>query len=114
MPQFLTLTPVAPAGAQLDVALYGYTMRLTGHVEGVRAFAFDVAPTHRPGLRAVIEAAVAGTDQTLTVPEWHAGISSAGGVLTVSGQGRGETPERSTWTLGPEAARELRDWLGAG
>lgn len=42
---------------------------------------------------------------------WHAGLSSAAGVLTVHAEGQGEGTGRMDWTLGPEAAVELQGWI---
>ncbi|KQR18879.1 hypothetical protein [Deinococcus sp. Leaf326] len=65
MPQHLTLTPVAPEGATLDVALYGATYRLTGEVSGQSVFWFDLSPTYAVDFDRVVAAAVRGEDASL-------------------------------------------------
>lgn len=57
-------------------------------------------------------AAARGEDAQMTATTWRAGVSSAGGVLTVHAQTGATPPERVDWTLGPEAAAELRAWIG--
>ena len=111
-PQHLTLTPVAPAGAELTFSLYGYTYRVVGRVDGEQVFWFDLSPTYAAPFDQVIHAAVRGEDASMTVPMWHAGVSSAGGVLTVHAQQTGQPTARADWTLGPEAAGELKAWIG--
>lgn len=111
-PQHLTLTPVTPAGAELTFSLYGYTYRVVGKVAGEQVFWFDLSPTYAAPFDQVIHAAVRGEDASMTVPMWHAGVSSAGGVLTIHGEQPGTPPVRADWTLGPEAAAELQAWIG--
>ncbi|AFD27437.1 hypothetical protein [Deinococcus gobiensis] len=111
-PQHLTLTPVAPAGAELIFSLYGYTYRVVGRVNGEQVFWFDLSPTYAAPFDQVVHAAVRGEDASMTVPIWHAGVSSAGGVLTVHAQQTGQPTARADWTPGPEAAAELQAWIG--
>lgn len=111
-PQHLTLTPVAPAGAELTFSLYGYTYRVVGKVNGDQVFWFDLSPTYAAPFDQVVHAAVRGEDASMTAPMWHAGVSSAGGVLTVHAQQTGQPTARADWTLGPEAAGELKAWIG--
>lgn len=111
MSQFLTLTPVAPADAALRLALYGYTYRVTGEVGGERVFWFDMSPTYAAEFDRVVEAAARGEDASMTATSFRSGVTSAGGVLTVHGQQPGSPPERVSWTLGPEAAGELQQWV---
>lgn len=94
-PQHLTLIPVAPAGAELTFSLYGYTYRVVGRVAGVQVFWFDLSPTYAAPFDQVVYAAVRGEDASMTVPMWHVGVSSAGGVLTVHAQQTGEDRLRS-------------------
>ncbi|WP_082506132.1 hypothetical protein [Deinococcus sp. Leaf326] len=111
MTQHLTVTPVAPANAQLDVALYGGTYRVTGTVAGTQVFWFDLSPTYAAPFDQVVEAAVRGEDASMTAKVWRAGLSSAAGVLTVHAEGQGEGAGRMDWTLGPEAAVALKGWI---
>lgn len=112
MPRHLTLTPVAPEGATLDVALYGATYRLTGSVSGERVFWFDLSPTYAVDFDRVVAAAARGEDASMTATVWRSGLSSAGGVLTVHAEGSGEASGRVDWTLGPDAAAQLQAWVG--
>ncbi|MFC5849203.1 hypothetical protein [Deinococcus petrolearius] len=112
MSQFLTLTPVAPAAAELEFALYGFTYRVTGKVAGERVFGFDLSPTYAAEFDRVVKAAVKGEDAAMTVTSRRSGISSEGGVLTVHTDQPGEPPVCVSWTLGLGAAGELRTWIG--
>ena len=112
MSQHLTLTPVAPAGAELTFSLYGATYRVVGRVDGTQVFRFDLSPTYAAPFDEVVEAAARGEDATMTATTWRSGVSSAGGVLTVHTEQPGEPPMRADWTLGSEAAAELRAWIG--
>lgn len=111
MSQHLTLTPVAPPGATLTLSLYGATYRAIGRVGDEQFFRVDFHPTYAPGFDQVVEAAVRGEDATMTATASRGGLSSAGGVLTLHGQTEAAPPERVSWTLGPEAASELRQWI---
>ncbi|KQR07204.1 hypothetical protein ASF71_21025 [Deinococcus sp. Leaf326] len=102
---------MAPANAQLDVALYGGTYRVTGTVAGTQVFWFDLSPTYAAPFDQVVEAAVRGEDASMTAKVWRAGLSSAAGVLTVHAEGQGEGAGRMDWTLGPEAAVALKGWI---
>jgi hypothetical protein len=112
MSQHLTLTPVAPEGAQLDIALYGGTYRVVGTVADERVFSFDLSPTYALPFEKVVAAATRGEDATMTATVWRAGLSSAAGVLTIHAEGLGEGAGRVDWTLGPDAAGELQAWIG--
>ena len=111
-PQHLTLIPVAPAGAELTFSLYGATYRVVGKVDGAQMFWFDLSPTYAAPFDVVVEAAARGEDATMTATIRRAGVSSAGGVLTVHAEQPGEPAVRADWTLGPEAAGELKGWIG--
>lgn len=112
MSQFLTLTPVAPAAAELEFALYGFTYRVTGTVAGERVFGFDLSPTYAAEFDRVVKAAVKGEDASMTATSRRSGLSSAGGVLTMHAEQLGEPAGRVSWTLGPEAAAALGAWIG--
>ena len=110
-PQHLTLTPVAPAGATLDIALYGATYRALGLVDGQQIFRVDFQPTYAAEFDRVVAAAVRGEDASMSAPASRGGLSSAGGVLTIHGEQPGAPPVRADWTLGPDAAAALQAWV---
>lgn len=110
--QFLNLTPIAPAEAGLEFALYGFTYRVTGTVAGERVFGFDLSPTYAAEFDRVVKAAVKGEDASMTATSRRSGVSSAGGVLTIHAEQPGDPPVRVSWTLGPEAAAALGAWIG--
>lgn len=110
-PQHLTLIPMAPADATLDVALYGATYRLTGEVAGQRVFWFDLSPTYAVDFDRVVTAAAQGEDASMTATVWRSGLSSAGGVLTVHAEQSGKASGRADWALGPDAAAQLKTWI---
>lgn len=107
----LTLIPVAPADASLDVALYGGTYRLTGTLAGKSAFWFDLYPTYGPRFQALVDAALTGQDQCMAVPAFRAELTAADGTLRVTGVSSGEGELVHDWTLGAEAVRQLGAWL---
>lgn len=110
-PQHLTLTPVAPAGATLDLALYGATYRALGMLDGSQLFRVDFGPTYAAEFDRVVAAAVRGEDASMTATASRGGLTSAGGVLTLHGETGGTPPERADWTLGPDAAAALQAWI---
>ena len=91
-PQHLTLTPVAPAGATLDLALYGATYRALGLQDDAQLFRVDFGPTHAAGFDQVVGAAVRVEDATMTATASRGGLSSAGGVLTIHAQSEATPP----------------------
>ena len=113
-PQHLILTPVAPAGATLDSALYGATYRALGLQGGQQLVRMDFGPTYAAEFDRVVAAAVRGEDASMTATASRGGLSSAGGVLTLHGETGGTPPERVSWTLGPDAAAQLQAWIQGG
>ena len=85
-------------------------IRVVGKMAGAQVFRFDLSPTYAASFDTVIEAATRGEDATMMATTRRAGVSSAGGVLTV----HAEPPVRADWTLGPAAAAAaaLGAWIG--
>lgn len=111
MPRFLTLIPVAPANATLELALYGATYRVTGKMAGQRVFGFDLSPTFGFQFEALIQRTLLGEDGAVNVKPWHAAISSTGGVLTFTSSQLGDASQRVSWRLGRDAAEEVQAWI---
>lgn len=113
-PQHLIPTPVAPAGATRDIALYEATYRVFSLLGGNQILRVDFGPTYAAiEFDRVVKAAVRGEDASMTATASRSGLSSAGGVLPLHGETGATPPVRADWTLGPDAAAQFQVWMAA-